>query len=155
MWFQANVEEDLATIHALRGDAASSRRLLESILPARERFFRSDTRNINREVELMLTKARLGDRAEASRIASHVLETAPRHPGKVFAVARALALCAESARRARDPQESAFAEKAIAALRQAAASGFKDNYAVKTSPDLAAVRGLSGYPELVAELSRR
>ena len=149
VWFQANVEESLATAQALLGNAAESRRLLESCLKARQRFA-GESDNINRKIELMLTKARLGACEEASRIADHVAEFAPRHPGKLFAAARALALCAGS----RDPQASAFAEKGLATLRQAAANGFKDAYAVKTSPDLTALRGLSGYSDLVAQLSR-
>jgi tetratricopeptide (TPR) repeat protein len=148
VWYQTNAEEGLAVAQALLGNAAESRQLLEGCLKARERFVREDPNNINREIELMIVQARLGQCDEASKMAAHVQEFAPRHPGKLFGAARALALCAHGS------QGAAFAEKAMVALQAAVASGFQDGYAVKSSPDLAALRDQRGYPELVAGLSR-
>jgi len=110
---------------------------------------REDPTNINREIELMIMKARLGQCDEAGKMAAHVQEFAPHHPGKLFGAARALSLCAHG------PQGSEYAAKALAALQAAVASGFQDGYAVKTSPDFVVLRDHHGYPELIAELSRR
>ena len=155
LWFLANDEESLGVANTLLGNRSEARRLFATVLTTRERLLKDDPRNIQREVEVMLVKARLGDVAEASRIAARVAEFAPRHPAKLFAVARALSLCAESAARAKEPQAPAFAEKSLGALKQAVANGFKDAWVVRTSPDLAALRALPGYPELVAGLSRQ
>jgi len=149
VWYQTNAEESLAVAQSLLGNAAESRRLLEGCLTARERFVREDPNNINREIELMVVKARLGQCDEASKMTANVQEFAPHHPAKLLGVARALALCAHG------PQGSAFADKAMAALQAAVAGGFQDGYAVKTSPDFVALRDVSGYPELVAGFSRR
>jgi len=148
VWYQTNAGESLAVAQSLVGNASESRRLLEKCLAARVRFVGDDPHNINREIELMIVKARLGQCDEASRMASRVQEFAPHHPGKLFGAARALALCAHG------PQASAFAERSLEALRQAAAGGFKDAYAVRTSPDFAALRDLRGYRDLVTEISR-
>ena len=153
-WLLTDVEERLGVTHQLLGNRDEARRLFAGVLAARERLLKDDPHNIQREIELMLVKARLGDRVDAGRIALKVAEFAPRHPGKLFDVARAWALCAEGAAREKDPQAPEFARKGLASLRQAAASGFKDAWAVKTSPDLAALRALPGYAELVAGLAK-
>ncbi len=119
----------------------------------RAQLLHDDPRNIQRAVELMLVKARLGETDEAARIASHVIEFAPHHPGKLFSVARAYAICAGQAGAVASAQRHAFIDRGLGALRQAVASGFKDVTAAKTCPDLQALRDRSEYRDLVAELS--
>jgi len=51
--------------------------------------------------------------------------------------------------------KSDYANQALAALRQAVASGFKDTKALETNPDLELLRSLDGYKQFLSQVAKR
>jgi serine/threonine-protein kinase len=158
-WYRANVDYHLGAARQLLGDAASAERHFRDCLQVRQKLQKDDSKNVQRQIELMLVQARLGDHEAAARAAAEVCAYAPQHPGKLFSAACGYALCVPAARAAKSGDAAAlpgaYAGKALETLRQAVACGFKDRRALETSPDLEAVRGEDGYKTLLGGLARR
>jgi tetratricopeptide (TPR) repeat protein len=156
-WYRANADYHLGVARQLLGEAGAAERYYRDCLKVRQRLQKDDPGNIQRQIEVMLAQARLGEHQAAARTAGEVCAYAPRHPGKLFSAACGYALCVAAVRAGSsggdDALKRGYVQKTLDTLRQAIASGFKDRRALETAPDLQAVRGADGYKSLLVGLA--
>jgi hypothetical protein len=145
------------------GDPQAAEKYFASCLKTREVLFKSDDKNLQRKIELMLVQARMGRRKEAAKAAEEVVAFAPKHPGKLFQAACAYAQCISSVSNVRNfsPPSSEnrklqeeYTAKALAVLRQAVAHGFKDRKGLQTAPDLEPLRENKAFQEILVQIGK-
>jgi tetratricopeptide (TPR) repeat protein len=155
-WYRANADYHIGNARQLLGEAAAARRHYRECLPVREQLLKDDPKNIQRRIELMLVQARLGDHEAAAKTAAAVCDYAPRHPGKLFSAACGYALCVPAVSTGGDPSlPQAYGHKALEALRQAMACGFRDGRALDAAPDLEPVRGEKDWKAVRSGLAKQ
>ena len=162
-WYVANVDYNLGVVYQALGNAKAAKEHFTACLKTRQVLFKSDDKNVQRKIELLLVQARTGQPREAAKAAQEVIAFAPKHPGKLFQAACGLALCAPAV--TSDPLKSPptndqvpksdYADQALAALRQAVASGFKDTKALETNPDLEPLRSYPAYKDFLNQIAKR
>ncbi len=152
-WYLANATYGLGTAQRFLGDKAAAEKSYRACLKTREILLKEDPKNPQRKIELMLVRARLGQNAPAAALAGEVQAYGPRHPGWLFAVGGCYALCSQAATDSR--QREVYAQKAIAALRQAIDQGYRDLHGLTADPDLEPLRDHPAYPELLTRLARK
>jgi tetratricopeptide (TPR) repeat protein len=166
-WYLGNADYHLGTVHRLLGDKEWAEAYVRACLETRELLLKNDPKNMQRQIELMLVRARLGRHREAAQAARVVCDYAPGHPGKLFGAACGYALCVHAVARsgASTPDEEAlrrdYTAKAIEAIDRAIAHGFRDRLALQCVPELESLRGgeefqglllrLMNYPQRVGE----
>jgi tetratricopeptide (TPR) repeat protein len=156
-WYVANVQYHLGVVNLALKNGKAAEEHLSACLKTRQVLFKSDSKNVQRKIELLLVQARMGQHQEAAQAAQGVIDFAPTHPGKLFQAACGLALCASAAasdRQHRAPT-SAYADHALATLRQAVANGFKDAKALESSPDLEPLRSFDSYQQFLNQVARQ
>src|SRR5262249_780891 len=123
-------------------------------LEARAALQKSDAKNIQRKIELMLVQAQLGMHQSASQAAAEVERDAPKHSGKLF-----LAACAESLNTRAVSGDSAlekkYSDRAVNILTQAIDHGYRDLRSLQTVPELQPLRNHDGFKRLVSELAKK
>jgi hypothetical protein len=155
-WYVANVNYRLGVVELALGKAQAPQDHFAACLKTRQVLFKSDDQNVQRKLELLQVQARMGQREQAARAAHQVIAFAPKHPGKLFQAACGLALCmSPNSQSANQAPEDDYADQALAALRQAVASGLKDTSALETNPDLEPLRSYPGYKEFLSQLAMR
>jgi eukaryotic-like serine/threonine-protein kinase len=163
-WYVANVNYHLGVVYQALGNAKAAEGHFTSCLKTRQVLFKSDDKNVQRKIELMLVQARMGYHREAAQAAQEVIAFAPKHPGKLFQAACGLALCTSAAKSEGPPKspptktrapEPDYADQALAALRQAVASGFIDKVALEASPDLEPLRSFEGYRKFLGQFAKQ
>jgi len=161
-WYLANVNYHLGIVERLLGNKEAEQKSLAACVKTRAMLLKSDPKNIQRRIELMLVQARLGQHEEAGKIAREVCDFAPHHPGKLFEAACAFAQCIPSVVKDRAPamltpesqkRQEEYATNAVNALRQAIANGFKDLRGLQTAPDLEPLRENRGFQAILAQLA--
>lgn len=126
------------------GDAATAAANFERSLASRERLADADPANIALQIDRMLALAQCGKREQALAIAGG-LPADHDDREMLLAIAKCAAICAASS----DGEERrGNVDRAIAALAQAVAAGYRDATTLRTDPDLAAVRDDPRYPSL-------
>jgi tetratricopeptide (TPR) repeat protein len=154
-WYVANVNYHLGVVYQALGNAKAAGERFTTCLKTRQVLFKSDDKNVQRKIELLLVQARMGQHREAAQAAHEVIAFAPNHPGKLFQAACGLALCAAPADHSPKTTNRDYAEQALAALRQAVASGFKDTKALQTNPDLEALRSFDGFQQFLTQIAKQ
>jgi serine/threonine-protein kinase len=163
-WYVANVKYRLGVVFKTIGDTEAAKEQFEACLKTREVLLKSDDKNVQRKIELMLVQARLGRYPEAAKAAQEVIDFAPLHPGKLFQAGCGLALCASGAvpgQQAKPPatagqvSQREYADQAMSALRKAVAAGFKDKKALESCPDLMSIRPSDEFQRFLTQVSRR
>jgi tetratricopeptide (TPR) repeat protein len=166
-WYRANVEYHLGTVYRLLKNEKAALEYFSSCAKTREELFKSDPNNAQRKVELLLVYARLGKYREAAKMAQEIADFAPQHPGKLLAAASGYALCSSAVsrtgtlgdRNSGSPDDETlkriYLDKALATLRQALASGYKDFQGLRTNPDLEPLQSLDEYKQLLNQLVRK
>jgi serine/threonine-protein kinase len=161
-WYRSNVEYRLGTIYQQLNDGKAAQEHFLACAKTREGLFKSDPKNAQRKVELMLVEARLGKHREAAKMAQELVDFAPQHPGKLFAAACGFALCnssavpqGQSANADDEAIKHSYADKALATLGQAIRYGYRDVQALQTSPDLASLRSSDDYKRLISQIPRQ
>jgi tetratricopeptide (TPR) repeat protein len=159
---------NLALLAQRRQDWAGARRLLEEAVPYHQAalkanprhplyrtFFRNNTRT------LAETLLHLGDHAAAAAAADRLAQFAVNPPNDLYNPACFLSRCVPLA--AKDDklpeakrQELAkdYADRAMTALRQAVARGYKDAAHLKKDPDLDPLRRRDDFQKLLAGLEK-
>jgi serine/threonine-protein kinase len=154
-WYVANVHYHLGVVNLALKNGKAAEEHFSACLKTRQILFKSDNKNVQRKIELLLVQARMGQHQEAAQAAQQVIAFAPEHPGKLFQAACGLALCISPADGSLKTANRDYAERALAALRKAVASGFKDTKALESSPDLEPLRSFEGYQQFLNQIARQ
>src|SRR5439155_24423974 len=104
-----------------------------------------------------------GQPEEGPKQPQELILFARKHPGNLFHPACGVAWCPPAV--TSDPLKSPptndqvpksdYADQALAALRQAVASGFKDTKALETNPDLEPLRSYPAYKDFLNQIAKR
>jgi serine/threonine-protein kinase len=153
-WYLSNTEYDLGNALRFLGDEKSAEKTFQACLDARVVLQKSDAKNIQRKIELMLVQAQLGMHQLAADAANEVVKEAPIHSGKLFSAA-----CAESLNARAVSGDSAlrrkYADGAVNILTQAIAHGYRDLRSLQSAPELQPLRDHDGFKRLVGELKKK
>jgi serine/threonine-protein kinase len=161
LWYLAHSHYHLGTARQLGGDSAGAVRAFAESLKLRQTLAEKDPRNMQRQTELMLARARCGQHIEAARAAAGLRVRGGKHAGVLFSVACAYAQCIPAVAPHKGALSAAdralqgqYVEAAVGALRQAIGLGYKDRQALHGEPDLAPLRELTTYQSLIDQLPR-
>jgi serine/threonine protein kinase len=99
-----------------------------------------------------LALARVGQTAEASKVADQFGSSCPNSATMQFQAARTYAIC--SSKEETTDKKRAFADKALIAMRSAIAAGWKDPLLFETDPELTPLREAPGYKELLNSIEK-
>ena len=122
-------------IEAMAGNTEQSIRWFEESLVLRERIAAMDRNHLDRQIELMLTLARLGKCARVGEIADAIL-TPNADPDLLINIARCKAQCAKHLRASDAATADTHSSEAIAAIRRAIEADYRDRIMLTTDPDL-------------------
>ena len=151
-WYLSNTEYHLGNARQLLGDEKGAEKHFRACLDTRVLLQKSDAKNIQRKIELMLVQAQLGMHQQASQSATQVLHDAPRHPGKLFSAACAEALNVRAT--FSDPtMRQDYSDRAVKILTRAIAQGYRDLRALEGVPELQPLRAHDGFKRLLGELA--
>lgn len=143
----------MATLAQRRKDIPTAERCNQACLEIRERLAAADQKNERRQMELMLVLPRCGKTAQAAALADKALSSPGVDSEALVELAQILAQCSATAPDQSEPRPS-YADRALDALQQAVAKGFKDVVVLETEPDLDALRPLPGFQALLAKLKQ-
>jgi serine/threonine-protein kinase len=162
----ANTLEGLAELARGRKDYPAARRLLEAAEPylhkaleanPRDPFYRAVLRDCRQE--LAATLLDLGEHAGAAEAAADLARVAADPAGDAYKAAGFFARCVPLAGKdAKLPEAQrkelaqSYGDRALEALRQALAKGYKDAAHMKKDPDLDPLRGRDDFKKLLGEL---
>jgi tetratricopeptide (TPR) repeat protein/tRNA A-37 threonylcarbamoyl transferase component Bud32 len=159
---------NLAVLAHGRGDVAATRHLLEEAVPHHEAALKANPRSPlyraffrNNSRALADTCLHLGDHAAAAAAADRLAGVGVDPPHDLYDAAGFLARCAQLAAKddklpaaRRQELAKAHADRALAALRQAVARGYKDVAHLKKDPDLDPLRDRADFRRLLADLEK-
>jgi hypothetical protein len=162
----ANTLEALAELARGRKDCTAARRLLEEAEPHLRKALEANPRDpVYRAVfcdirrELAATLLELGEHAGAAEAAADLARVAADPAGDACKAAGFLSRCIPLAEKdAKLPEArrkelaKSYADRAMEALRQAVAKGYKDAAQMKKDPDLDPLRGRDDFQKLLAEV---
>jgi serine/threonine-protein kinase len=153
-WYLANTDYCLGNARRFHGDEKLADYHFRACLDARVVLLKTDAKNIQRKIELMLVQAQLGMHQLASQAAAEVQKDAPKHSGKLFSAA-----CAESLNARAVSGDSAlrkkYSDRAVEILTQAIDHGYRDLRSLQTVPELQPLRDHDGLKRLVGELKKK
>jgi tetratricopeptide (TPR) repeat protein len=152
-------KRDLALAHYCVGTAsleagrkADADEHFARCLALRKELVRSPGAKLDQR-DLMVALARCGQHKEAAAIADELLAVPPQDAQIYFQAALGYALAAGAA--ADDPAAArSYTDRAVTALRRGREHGWKDVVAVRTDPELDAIRGDPGFVALLEESER-
>ena len=131
---------------------ATAARYFEEAAMLRQGLLEEEPGNLAAQAALMRAFACQGRCAEAVRIAEGLRQKAPQNVEYLVQIAGCYGRCAATAQ---GPDRQAFTAKALAALREAVRRDYRDAVAVRTDPDLEALRQNAEFRDLVAKLEAR
>lgn len=156
----ANVKANLSTLYyrlattLLRlddQDAATS--YYAKCLELREQLFAADPDDPNKQISVMLARARCGHHEESVELARQLSELAAGNAGTLFFVACGYALSAGIHTESEDDREAemrdAYIQSALLTLERAIELGYRDVVALNTDPDLDPIRNTSEFKGLL------
>jgi tetratricopeptide (TPR) repeat protein/tRNA A-37 threonylcarbamoyl transferase component Bud32 len=147
----------LATARLSIGQAAAADTDYHEALKFREDLQKADPKNFQRRLELMPTLARCGDHARASQMADEFRQRGLTSPDIAYNVACTYALCAPAVAHGKSKdqltseersRQDQYVAKALDALTQALAHGYKDAGAFAADPDLAPLHRVPAFQEM-------
>ena len=155
-WNMANAQYGIGVNLRALGRPRDARPHFERCLERRLIGQKSDSHDTQSRTEVMLVQAQLGHDAEAIALAKRLRDEAPKHPARLFAVARAYAVCASTAGDgASAARRQDDATTAVRVLGEAVASGYRDRFALTHEPDLRSIQDDAGFKRLLEDLSAR
>ena len=132
-------------------DAAMRSRHYAESLRLREELAKIDSKDMQGQVELLLSLARLGRTDDAERVATGMMKQAGTDPQVLFQMACGHAILAngtsETAKRNRD--------QAFRVMAKLIECGWKDRVGLETDPDFEAIRGDKRFAEIIARLEAK
>jgi eukaryotic-like serine/threonine-protein kinase len=165
----AETLDHFARLEQSRRDYAGARAFLAEAQSHHQAALKGNPRNPtfrvafrNHTATLAETLLALADHAEAAAAADSLPQTAVDPPEDLYRAGCFLARCVPLAEKdakllpsQRQKLATEYAERAVAALRQAVAKGYRDGKHLKEAPDLATVRQREDFQKLLAEFSER
>ena len=136
----------------MSGNREKSASWFEEARKLRERTASLDEGNIERQIELMLTLARCGAWEKATSIAA-TIRTPSSDPDLLICIARCFTHCSTVVRDADPSAADALGEKAIEAIQEAVAAGYKDKVTLTTEPDLLPLKPLPAFGVIISGLA--
>jgi tetratricopeptide (TPR) repeat protein len=147
-----------ATASLANGDSEAARRHYEECLTLRKKLADADQRNAHKQIDLMVALARCGQHAEAATVAAQLGDRASQDPSVLFQIACGYSLCSaaviqnkSSDRPTPDElaQQEEYAEKAVRAIEEAIAKGYRDVVALQADPDLQPIQQREDFKSLL------
>ena len=143
---------------ALEGLAAvapgkDARKGYQDALQTRQDLLEIEPNNRSWQAACLVTLAHCGKEAEAVKLADALAKQSAKQTPLLLDAARAYAVLAGGTADAAARRK--YTDQAVAALKAATDAGYKDAAALKTDPDLAALREESSYQSLLKDLARR
>ena len=142
----------LGVVEAMSGNPEKAASWFEEARQLRERTASLDGGNIERQIELMLTLARCGAWEKATSIAE-TIRTPSSDSDLLICIARCFTQCSTVVRDTDPGAADALGEKAVEAIREAVAAGYKDKVTLTTEPDLLPLKSLSAFGEIISGLA--
>jgi len=142
----------LGVVEAMSGNREKSASWFDEARQLRERTAGLDSGNIERQIELMLTLARCGAWEKATSIAE-AIRTPSSDPDLLICIARCFTHCSTVVRDADPNAADALGQKAIEAIQEAVAAGYKDKVTLTTEPDLLPLKPLPAFVEIISGLA--
>jgi eukaryotic-like serine/threonine-protein kinase len=135
------------------GDAEQAKGHFQACLALREQMAAADPMNDRRRMELIVVLPHCGQHQRAAEMADRQRASATADSELLMEMACCYAQCAAAAT-SDAALRQVYADKAIAAIQDAAAQGYKDVVVLETDPDLAPIRHEAGYLALVETLKQ-
>ncbi len=140
-------------------DAEGATQDFSQSLELRETLAKNDPKSVQMKAELMLAQARCGLSAQAAEAAENVRNLAPKNPGVLYTAACGFSLCLPAIAADKEPQSPAnqalrdrCVQSAVDALEQAIGLGYRDVEALRLDPDLAPIRALPAFQNVIRKL---
>jgi hypothetical protein len=153
----ARADYDLGTAAARAGKHPAAEKNFLDSLAIRQKRAKADPDDISLKKDLMITLARAGEHQQAAQLAEEIRRL-PVDGGSLVEVAGCLALCVSAVSRGNEknrPEDETlqkdYAARAVQALQQAVAQGYRNVVNLETEPDLDAIRD---HPEFKALLHK-
>jgi hypothetical protein len=105
--------------------------------------------------DLMISLARCGEHERAADMADRIRKGAASDPGSLVDVACTFAVCSGAVAANEGQLRERYAERALEALRQAVAQGYRDVINLETEPDLDALRDRPEFQAILTDLTNR
>jgi tetratricopeptide (TPR) repeat protein/tRNA A-37 threonylcarbamoyl transferase component Bud32 len=150
----------MAVACARLNDAPGADANFAKCLAIREKVY-AVNKNDNGAIDLMIARARCGKHEQAAALADDLLRRRPKHVAVLIQAACCYALCSSAVGHGKaatqltsedKAQQERYTERAIAALRNARANGYKDAHNLEVEPDLDPIRADSRFHSLIAEM---
>ena len=154
----------LATACLRLGETEAAAENYHKCLDVRTQLQKEIPDNVGLQIDLMIAQARCGRHAEAAAFAEKLQKQFPKDTNYLIQAACGFALSApgvgqgksESALTAEElALRHCYLDRAVEALRQARANGYKDVKNLEVEPDLDPVRDHPGFQALMRELAAR
>ena len=111
--------------------------------------------NVRRQMELMLAQAQVGHVDDAVAIANRLAAGSKVDPELRMELARCYAVASRTAQGGGAQHSEELRQQALESLRAAVKDGYRDRVYVEGEPDLAPLRGLAEYKNLLEQMSGR
>ncbi len=154
----------LATACLRLGELESAAENYRKCLDVRTQLQKEIPNNVGLQIELMLAQARCGRHTEAAAFAEKLQKRFPKEAKYLIQSACGFALSAPGVGRGKSETaltgdelalRQSYRDSAVAALRQAKDSGYKDVQNLEVEPDLDPVRDHPGFKTLMREMAAR
>jgi tetratricopeptide (TPR) repeat protein len=143
---------EIATACHLANDEVAADEHFRACRRIRQSLADADPQNARRQMELMGVLPHCGEHTKAAELAAQLLQSNPKDQEIHFAVGCCYSSCAPLPKDPALRQE--YIQKALEALQQAVALGFKNVFVLETDPDLAPVRDEPGFRKILEQLQR-
>jgi tetratricopeptide (TPR) repeat protein len=148
----------VATTYLRLDDPATAGPIYAQCLELREELLAADPNDPNKQISVILARARCGLHRQAATLADQLRAKADDNAGTLFYVACGYALCAGTVSTSENEDdrslEGTYVDSALEALKQAVTLGYHDVVALQSDPDLDPLRTNDDFQQLVAEIER-
>jgi hypothetical protein len=141
-----------ATASLRLGETAAAEQDYRRCLELREKFAARHPQDQEARTALMVSLARCGQHERAVTLAEELRTAGRKGPRLLFHIACCYALCVPTVP---DDLRQRFIGKAVEALEQAIALGYRDRVDIETDPDLDAIRREPGYRAAIERLQKK
>lgn len=162
-WNLANDEYGMGDALRLLGKRQEAQAHFRDCLKLRQILLQTDPKSVQMRSEVMFVRAQLGEHEAPARTAQELRDSAPKHPGILYAAAQGYALSAsaltDNRALSKQPKQIAelqrnYVEAAVRSLGDAVANGYKNTWMLAHDPALQSVRNDERFRQLVNGLQR-
>ena len=162
-WNLANDEYGMGDALRLLGKRQEAQAHFRDCLKLRQILLQTDPKSVQMRSEVMFVRAQLGEHEAPARTAQELRDSAPKHPGILYAAAQGYALSAsaltDNRALSKQPKQIAelqrnYVDAAVRSLGDAVANGYKNTWMLAHDPALQSVRNDERFRQLVNGLQR-